>query len=155
MDAPVTGPICATAAVAARRPPCGMKIAGYFRPASMECHEGGRAEGGPPRRLGGARLVCQRGSRGVPVAPLGHAPECPPWRRFASRRRPVTAALTEAVGQTDGGVEIANGNHEPARATPLRGRADGNDATDIGDSYGCERPRRLYPTAAVAAGRHR
>jgi hypothetical protein len=41
----------------------------------------------------------------------------------------------EAVGKTLGGVDIANGDREPARATALRGRAEGEDVTVVGDSH--------------------
>jgi hypothetical protein len=60
----------------------------------------------------------------------------------------------EAVGQSLGGVEIANGDREPARATALRGLADAGDMTGIGGSHRRERRRRVYPTASGAAGGH-
>jgi hypothetical protein len=52
---------------------------------------------------------------------------------------------SEAVGQRLGGVEIASGDGEPARATALRGLADAGDVTGIGGSHRRERRRLSRP----------
>jgi hypothetical protein len=58
----------------------------------------------------------------------------------------------DAVGQRLGGVEIANGDREPARATALRALADAGHVTRIGGSHHRERRCRVYPTASGESG---